>query len=331
MRGSATTALLIGASSLFAHVGWMPLTDRELSKRFPLAVIEDPFYCPAPEYPLVTRFAAGIRVRVGGPSGDLVFSGKDSSGNRWSVHVNPNMGGTLYRADLDRDGQQDLIYAAATGGNGMAPPSTLFFLLRDREGRPVAIKMEGYFRFGRNGIVDLLDLDGDGRAEVIRQDYDDGYWVTSPYEFRASRARLVRGRHGGREFPLYTRFLEQGRRQADRPRPNRHPRETDLSNAVGASAVVKLAAFRFDQKAYRYRISTVEGETFCIDRGSGTAMVTVDSRKERRSVVIRVEDRAEDLLRRIVAGKFPVLLAGQRYERDIGEGCVESIWAMDPR
>ena len=66
--------------------------------------------------------------------------------------------------------------------------------------------MDGYFETDARGLKDLLDLDGNGQAELLRQSFDDGYWITSLYEARDARWQIIRGRHASREYPLYTRF-----------------------------------------------------------------------------------------------------------------------------
>lgn len=332
MKASAVFTFLIASFVLSAGTAWMPLTDRELGKRFRIRLIEERLYCPPPDLPPYSRSIGGIRVYLGGPQERLRFSGRDVNGKLWEVHASPHMAGSLYQADLDRDGQADLIYASLTGGVGMSPNAYLLLLLRDRDQRPVALEIEGYSNFDANGLDELLDLDGDGRAELVRQDYDDGYWVTSLYEFRANRAHRIQGSHGGRIFPLYTRFTNRGSRTPVTPKPHRHPRESDLSNQIGDPELVRFGKVIFEAKSNLVKLEATNGQTYCVNARRGTAMVSIDAASSRRSATVGVQDQANSLLNRIVRDKLPVLLGGRRYERGVaGEGCVESIWALDSR
>jgi hypothetical protein len=185
--------------------GYLPLTQSEISKRFPVRVLRA-IFIPWD----------GGAARVGTTTvcfverGNLIrFSGIDRAHKTWTVSASAMMGGALYSADLDKNGTIDLIYAAHTGGNGLAPPMHVLSLMFDETGRPVPSEMDGYFEIDGRGVLDMIDLDGDERAEFIRQSYDDGYWITSAYEARDAHWRLISGEHASRTFPIYTRFTNR--------------------------------------------------------------------------------------------------------------------------
>src|SRR5262249_5320307 len=117
-----------------------------------------------------------------------------------------------------------------TGGNGLAPSSHFFSLTFDEKGRPVPFKADGYFEESAKGITDLVDLNMDGRAELIYMNFDDGYWITNLYEVRAARWRRVKGSHARRSYPLYARFTYRPNRKAVAPAWSRRPFAPDLSN-----------------------------------------------------------------------------------------------------
>lgn len=73
-----------------------------------------------------------------------------------------------------------------------------------------------------------------GRAEVVRQAYDDGCWITSFYEARNALWHLVRTEHAGRTYPIFIRFTHRSNRIPVTPRPGRNPREDDLSNTLSS-------------------------------------------------------------------------------------------------
>jgi hypothetical protein len=197
---------------------------------------------------------AGVRLREaeaggeaggGGPSYHLFFSGRDQSGREWEVKTaGRSYYEALYEGDLDRNGVRDLVLASATGGNGLAPTTSLVFLTFDREGRPARLfEATGYFDAQARGIYDLADLDGDRRAELLFMVFDDGYWVTNLYRVREGRWSRVEGRFAGLSFPAYTRFTRRPNHRPVRPAPGRNPRAPDLlkeneANATAAGARV---------------------------------------------------------------------------------------------
>src|SRR5262249_47135706 len=100
----------------------------------------------------------------------------------------------------------------------------------DTSGRPVPFEIDGYFGYDATGVEDLVDLNNDGRTELVRQSFDDGYWVTSLYAAKGARWVRVQGRYGDCSYPLYTRFTNRPNRESTVPSRGRHPREDDFSN-----------------------------------------------------------------------------------------------------
>lgn len=142
MRLLVLTTVVLGllAANATAYMRrYLPLNERELSLRFPQHVLR-------------SDFRAGMSLRLGSttirilePTNEIRFSGLDASGKPWRVTAAAMQGGGLYSADLDKNGTVDLIYAAYTGGNGLAPLMHVLTLLFDQSGRPVPSEMDGYF------------------------------------------------------------------------------------------------------------------------------------------------------------------------------------------
>ncbi|MCX6626495.1 MAG: hypothetical protein NTW28_02525 [Candidatus Solibacter sp.] len=154
---SAVVTLLLPTTGTAYMRGYLPLTQSEISKRFPVRVLRAIF----------TPWEGGA-ARVGTTtvrfveSDNLIqFSGIDRAQKTWTVSASAMMGGALYSADLDKNGTIDLIYAAHTGGNGLAPPMHVLSLMFDETGRPVPCEMDGYFEIDGRGLLDMIDLDGD--------------------------------------------------------------------------------------------------------------------------------------------------------------------------
>jgi hypothetical protein len=165
---------------------------------------------------------------------DLVLAGKDRLQKPWTVTICGEGVGLPYyafTADLDHEGTPDLILICGTGGCGLAPSAHLQCFLFDANGRPVPFTADGYFDYDEHGIRDLLDLDGDGKADLIYMNYDDGYWITSLYQARNGRWQRFQGRSGDRTFPIYTRFTNRDNHTPVIPKTGRHPFAPDLSNA----------------------------------------------------------------------------------------------------
>jgi hypothetical protein len=238
--------LLLCAWPCFAQnesQSYLPLSRAETARRFPVKFIGETgggrpghFGTGADGSPAPARMSVG-------PSGSTfamdeegraVIEGKDEGGAPWRVRLGnlSGYGSRLYTADLDRDGAGDLVIVSPTGGNGLAPSSHIFTLTFDEQGRPVPFEADGYFEYGEQGIFDLLDIDRDGRAELLYMNFDEGYWITTLYEVSGGRWRRLLGAHGRRTYPLYTRFTNRPNRRPVAPKRGRHPFTPDLSNDV---------------------------------------------------------------------------------------------------
>jgi hypothetical protein len=197
--------------------------------------------------------------------------------------------GALYSADLDQNGMIDFIYPSYTGGNGLAPSMHVLILFLDTSGRPVPMEIDGYFEIDVYGMKDLVDLNGDNRAELIRQSFDDGYWITSLYEARDSHLHLIKGQHAGRQYPLYTRFTSRSNRVATVPLPGRHPIEDDLSNYFDANTpVLRVRDLQWAdaQLSGRPKILLSDGRIFEEDGWYSTAIVVLDRPEARLAATL---------------------------------------------
>ncbi|MBC8029330.1 MAG: hypothetical protein H7Z16_04405 [Pyrinomonadaceae bacterium] len=168
--------------------------------------------------------AAGVENEGEGSIHRLVFSGRNLSGKTWRVGAPAaSYYDALYEGDLDRNGIRDLTLAIRTGGNGLAPSTRLIFLTFDRKGDPTLFEATGYYQLESHGILDVADLDGDRRAELVHMVFDDGYWITNVYRVRESRWSRVMGRFANLRFPLYTRFTNRPNHKPVKPAGGRNP------------------------------------------------------------------------------------------------------------
>jgi hypothetical protein len=312
--------------------GYMPLDDSELARRFVqhrIAIRKEP--------DATARFGNAL-IRL--EDGTFVVTGKDRLGHPWQFTGHwSGFGGGFYTADLDHNGTQDLISVWYTGGNGLAPTMHVVVLMFDQDRRPVPSEMDGYFEFDKNGVKDLVDLDGDGRAELIRQTWDDGYWITSLYEAREARWHRVQGPHGGRSYPLFTRFTNRANRTATTPAPGRHPREDDLSN----ESPVRRARIQGLQWG---NVQQSENPDLILNDGTvckpvawySTMTVILDSKSGRTTATLSAPDEARELLETIRDRKLAVEIFGKRRYAVTGDNprkatdCIpETVWATGNR
>jgi hypothetical protein len=312
--------------------GYLPLDDAELARRFHQQQIPMTFNVGA-----TARFRnALIRLEE---DGQLVITGRDAVGLEWRVTSHWNaFGGAFYSADLDHNGKPDLIFAWNTGGNGLAPSMHIVTLMFDRDDRPIPCEMDGYFEIDTNGVKDLVDLDGDGRAELIRQAYDDGYWITSVYEARDARWHLVKGAHGNRGFPLYTRFTNRPNRVPTVPMPGRHPVEDDLSNdsPLYSSGLrgVKWADVAVSENP---ELILSDGTTCRPIAWYSSMTVILDTKSGRVAATLSAPEEARRLVEKIRDAKVPIQIMGRRRYAVAGDAirkptpCTpEAVWATEP-
>lgn len=322
----ATMAVLLSAAEARGFFeGYDPLDAVERAQRVPLRLEQ-------------RRCGPGFLVGVG-PMGlylsedreGLVVAGPDRGGQHFRVELRTFARGcSAWSADLDRDGVRDLVLVGATGGIGLAPTTRLTALLFDGAGRPVPWEVDGFYEVDDRGVGDMLDLDGDGRAELVRMSFSDGYWVTVPYEAQAARWHLRVGDHGDRVYPLYTRFTRRPNHEPSDPWPDRSPFVEDLSNSVPqASGPARIAALGWGDPPLSEGPVLVLSDGRQCEPGAGETSITVvvDRPDGRDAAVLGVNTRARQLLEEVTLAGMPVFLAGRRSDRVCAP---ELVWAYEP-
>ena len=227
--------VLLSGSVLGQMDGYLPLTKAEVGEPFQMKRVQ----------PKIEAKTTSLTFSAG-PSGihlvlehhddilSIVYAfGKDINNNDWRVEL--MLGGCMfpsdfYIADLDGNGIKDLVMLFPTCGNGLAPSVHFLSLLFDEKGRPVPFEADGYFESLPQGIDALVDMNHDGKAELIYMNFNDGYWITNIYRCQNAHWHRVQGQFGKREYPLFTRFTNRQNRKAITPRADRHPFAPDLSN-----------------------------------------------------------------------------------------------------
>ncbi len=311
------------------HADYLPLSKAELGKPFHLKFIGE----FDSEHPIRTA-------RIG-PSGaqlrftdqrSVMITGRDSAGKQWSVESWVGMlnSGSLYVGDLDANGIADAVLIVSTGGNGLAPSSHIKTIMFDSSGRPVFFEADGYFRAEPDGIAELVDMDGDTRAELVHMNFDDGYWITNVYKAINARWQKIAGRLGRRDFPLFTRFTYRPNHTAVSPKRGRHPFGPDLSDNAPrlTGRLVSYEWANVEQSGnILLNLKRANGKTVDCrpDSWYSSFAVAIDGKQGRRIASLgSSDDSVRSLLNEIVAKRYDVSLFGQRISNSCSP---ELLWA----
>lgn len=317
---------------------YLPLTKTELGKRFPMKRVE----------PVSDSTSASFTLPAGASGVHFVFErhdrtkslfialGKDTKNRDWRVdlplycHFPPD----FYVADLDGNGITDLVILVPTCGNGLAPTVHFFSLLFDEEGRPVPFEADGYFEGLPNGIDALVDMNRDGKAELIYMNYNDGYWITNVYQCQTAHWQRIQGQFGKRKYPLFTRFTNRPNRKAVTPKAGRHPFAPDLSN-VTPLLTGHLTSFHIPESVGSdVELTMVDSKDSSIQCTPaywyGSARVVLDGQDGRQIIELSSENKqnVSPILNEIISGKLRVLLYGKRYPDRCSP---ETVWATEDK
>jgi len=305
---------------------YVPLTKAEIGKPFRLRYVG----LLHSEH-LISSLPVGPYGATISRSGDetLVVSGDDKSHKKWSFQIegkSPAFPYDLYVADLDRNGYKDVVLAFPTGGNGLAPLTHIITVMFDQSGRPIPFEADGYSEHNESGIPDLVDMDNDGKAELIYMNFDDGYWITSIYKAANGRWERIKGRFGRHNYPLYTRFTFRPNHKPVIPKSNRHPYTPDLSNLLPKLKGSLLSSDVPQQGDPTLWIRTKEGKrTVCKPNAwFGSFAVLVDDQNGRRIGTISANRQTiRSSLDKAASRKYTIVAYGQRRKNECSP---ELIW-----
>lgn len=327
--------IFLPSISLAQAANYLPLSKDETGKPFPLkkeATIDsaDSISFTIAAGPSGIHFDSHV-----GSQPDLVASGQDKYAKPWRVVISEVSGFEpvdFFIADLDKNGISDVVIMMPTGGNGLAPTVHLVIIMFDNQGRPIPFEADGYFEPEANGIDSLVDMNGDGKAELIYMNFNDGYWITNIYSCNNGRWSRVQGKYGKRDYPLFTRFTNRPNKKAATPEAKRRPFAPTLSNDKPLSEGF-LVSFHIPDKSTSDAELTFEDSSGSLFKCTpsywyDSARVVFDSPAGRQIAHLASEDKenAETLLNQIIKKKIKVLLYGQRYSDKCSP---ETTWASE--
>jgi hypothetical protein len=324
--------------SAFQMNDYMPLSKAELGRPFPLKFIG--VYDHKNSVTRIAIGAGGAEVDAGEEeqNGALVLSGKDKAGKPWAVNfgAKAGFGGNLFTADLDKNGFRDFLMIFPTAGNGLAPSSHVLTLLFDAQGRPVPFEAEGYYDTELKSLPELVDMNCNGRAELVFMNFDDGYWITNIYEAGNARWQRVKGRVGNRAFPLFTRFTHRPNHRAVTPARGRHPRSPDLSNQKPVTEG-RIVAFKWAKEGGDDAQAATDGMFFVVvnsqgeqlswvaDDWYGSLALIIDTREGRQVISLGTNrERIKKIFDELISRDARVRLFGRRFADKTSP---ELIWA----
>lgn len=328
--------------SAFQMNDYIPLTRAELGKPFGLRFIG--VYDHKNRISKIAIGASGAEVdaREEEENGAIVLSGKDRAGKGWSVNFGSKagFGGNLFTADLDKNGYRDLLMIFPTAGNGLAPSAHVLTLLFDSEGRPIPFEVEGYYDTEMKSLSELVDMNGNGKAELVFMNYDEGYWITHLYEANNGTWQRVKGPFGKRSFPLYTRFTHRPNHRAVAPAKGRKPFAPDLSNRKPV-ANGRIVAFKWAKDGNETAQASTDGMFLVLidSRGRQISWVTDDWHGSSTLIMDTNEGRQvyslwsnpevmKKTFEEVINRKFTVTLFGRRFADKLSP---ELIWAQNRR
>ncbi len=272
--------------------------------------------------------AAGMVVEVGAES-QILVSGKDRADHGWAIELeNGPMGCRVFGADLDYNGRQDFIIITQDASSG--PDNvTVTLLLLDRAGRPIPWHATAAFTVTEAGLGNLVDLDRDGRAELLFPYVEDYYRGEARgtsvfrYSLIAASVQRVDGMFAGNRFPIVL------------PRGTLLEQEPDLSTRLeengGALRIQKTlpgnpgSCGLGGQLRLEKRVEpgeTTSGsriETDCEDRlvlsdgrTIGYPSMLIVDQAQGRSIVIVASQKA--LMAEVIAKRLLIKVVGRAYQ-----------------
>ncbi|HKQ73704.1 MAG TPA: hypothetical protein VJ810_08270 [Blastocatellia bacterium] len=292
----------------------LPLT-RSQSPTFPLKLIAD-----GSDH--IDGFVSEIQIGVGKAKLSISleegasFSGRGNDGKAWEITIKDSplgLGYHLYSGDLDKNGLADLVFITYTAANGFLPFCILSIITFDSQGLPVLLRDGQDVEAKQEGIAEIVDLDGDGKAELIATHYDnddgkdkwDGYYIADIYEVEEGQWRRL-NRYGNYSFPVYTPYSSEDKgehliRKPEKPAPGRRPSAPDYSTILPVASGKIMDVSRQKNGFVSFKIGASKGGVVTTFREVWDKcylddfVLTIDTKEKRQIRVLAGSEETIDL------------------------------------
>jgi len=244
------------------------------------------------------------------------ISGQGKGGKAWEVklkNLSIGLGYQLYSGDLDKNGLVDLVLVTYTAANGFLPWSILSIITFDSQGLPVLFCDGQDVEAKEEGIAQIVDLDGDGKAELIATHYDnddgkdkwDGYYIADIYRVEEAQWRRL-NRYGNYSFPVYTHYSSEDKgehliRKPENPAPGRRPSAPDFSTTLLVASGKIMDVIRQKNGFASFKVRTSKGGVVRTFREvwdkcyQDDFVLTIDTREKRQISLLAGHEETIDL------------------------------------
>lgn len=206
---------------------------------------------------------------------EITITGKDATGNDWSVELNGchiGLGYELFSGDLDANGYPDAILITYTGANGFLPSAIISIITFDEKGRPILLQDGQNAEAGEHGVLQIVDIDNDDKAELIATHYDsedgkdkwDGYYIANIYKVKNARWSKLK-QFAGYSLPIVTHYSFEDKgdyliRKPESLAVGRRPSAPDLCNDLPTQQGTIIQSNGFTDLA-RFKVWTSQKKT----------------------------------------------------------------------
>lgn len=293
IAATAAALLLLGSPAYSYLADRSPISKVERSAKFPLAYV-----CSSASVQRESKVVGSMEFvskKPAGRSGELYegcnfranntsfsikkdeifIKGTNHKGESWEVilpviTMKPDpLECTIYTADIDKNGEKDLLIWRTTGSCGKMPPQSHFTsVMFDKLGNPNVWEIGGFFELSKNkkSIEELLQIKPNSNAVLISEQCDYRFypneartemfydsepelWKTILYEAKDATWNLI-PEYGPKRMPLITPFATNNPPRKGQPvsrliKENAFRNFENGSNAKNRIVSDKLLEFRY--------------------------------------------------------------------------------------